>query len=48
MVIVDDKSLHSAFESDENFKIRITDDSRLKLQIGIGAKLGAVFNFTNN
>ena len=47
-VIVDDKSLHSAFESDENFKIRITDDSRLKLQIGIGAKLGAVFNFTNN
>ena len=44
-VIVDDKSLHSAFESDENFKIRITDDSRLKLQIGIGAKLGAVFNF---
>lgn len=48
MVIVDDKSLHSAFESNENFKIRITDDSRLKLQIGIGAKLGAVFNFTNN
>ena len=47
-VIVDDKSLHSAFESDENFKIRITDDSRLKLQIGIGTKLGAVFNFTNN
>ncbi|MGM9810818.1 MAG: hypothetical protein ACI30J_08135 [Paludibacteraceae bacterium] len=48
IVIVDDKSLHSAFESNENFKIRITEDSRLKLQIGIGAKVGAVLNLTGN
>ena len=48
IVILDDKSLHSAFESNENFKIRITEDSRLKLNIGIGAKVGAVLNLTDN
>ena len=47
-VIIDDKSLHSAFESNDNFKIRITEASQLKLQIGIGAKVGAVLNLTGN
>lgn len=47
-VVLDDQSLSPTFEQyGQDFKVRITDDSKLKLQLGVGAKAGVVANFDN-
>lgn len=47
-VILDDRSLHPTFtQYPEDFIVRVKNDSRLKLQLGMGAKIGVVGNIGN-
>ena len=43
--VVDDESLDYAFKYNDKFKVRITDDARLTMKIGITAKVDAILNF---
>ena len=44
-VILDDRSLKSTFEQyAPYFKVRITEESQLKVRLGIGARVGVVMN----
>lgn len=44
-VIVDNESLQEAYDAGKNFQAKITDDSRIKVQLGLATKIDAVLNF---
>lgn len=45
--ILDNESLQYAYDEGKNFQAKITDDSRVKIQLGLAAKVDAVLNFDN-
>lgn len=47
-IILDNRSLGAVMEEHPEFTSRITQDAQLKIGLGIGMKVGAILNFTNN